>query len=447
MGATVEEAPRTIGRVRRAVAPVLLLGILFSFVPSLARQANALAVGPPPVDVVKVQGVIDRSLAGFVRSAIQDARSSGSVVVLQLDSRGSYGDEALQLARFVYSSGVPVITWIGPRGARAAGGALLLAYASSLVTVAPGAGLGPARPFDLAVRASRESSRSVDRSAAELRAFAARAGVGPAALDRLVAGAQLAAGPAIRAGLAAVAVPTVLDLFPEIRGRAVETVVGTVRLTAENLREARFRDLGLWARILHAVSTPTAVYVLLLIGLWGIAFEFTQPGVGMAGIAGVLALGLAGYGLSVVPVHWLGIGLILAGTAAQAIDVIIRRVAVLTGAGTAAFLAGSLLAWWGVAPAIDLSLWLVVLATIAGFLLFGFGMTVALRARERVRSAQIGLVGLVGEARTDLDPEGGVFVKGTLWRARSMDGPIASGRRVRIRGIDGLILRVEEESE
>jgi membrane-bound serine protease (ClpP class) len=72
---------------------------------------------------------------------------------------------------------------------------------------------------------------------------------------------------------------------------------------------------------------------------------------------------------------------------------------------------------------------------------------VALRARDRVRSAQIGLVGLVGEARTDLDPEGGVFVKGTLWRARSMNGPIRSGRRIRVRGIDGLILRVEEESE
>jgi membrane-bound serine protease (ClpP class) len=87
------------------------------------------------------------------------------------------------------------------------------------------------------------------------------------------------------------------------------------------------------------------------------------------------------------------------------------------------------------------------LATLAGFLLFGFGMTVALRARERVRSAQVGLVGLIGETRTDLNPEGGVFVKGTLWRARSMNGPIAGGRRVRVRGIDGLILRVEEEDE
>ena len=95
----------------------------------------------------------------------------------------------------------------------------------------------------------------------------------------------------------------------------------------------------------------------------------------------------------------------------------------------------------------DLSLWLVMVFTVAGFLLFGFGMTVALKARERVRTAQVGLVGLVGEVRSDLNPEGGVFVKGTLWRARSMDGPIRAGRRIRVRGVDGLILQVEEEPD
>src|SRR5204862_6465710 len=131
----------------------------------------------------------------------------------------------------------------------------------------------------------------------------------------------------------------------------------------------------------------------------------------------------------------------------QGLDVVIRRVAWLTLGGTVAFAAGSVLAWHSVAPAIDLSPWLIVLLTIAGALFFGFAMTVALRSRERVRTAQVGLVGLVGEARGDLNPEGAVFVKGTLWRARSSNGPIPKGRRVRVRGIDGLILRVGEEAD
>ena len=91
--------------------------------------------------------------------------------------------------------------------------------------------------------------------------------------------------------------------------------------------------------------------------------------------------------------------------------------------------------------------WLISLLTLSGFLLFGFGFTVALRARERVRTAQVGLVGLVGQVRSDLNPEGGVEVKGALWRARSNNGAIPKGTQVRVRGIDGLILRVEPEPE
>ena len=97
------------------------------------------------------------------------------------------------------------------------------------------------------------------------------------------------------------------------------------------------------------------------------------------------------------------------------------------------------------APAIDLPVWLVVLSAIGAFLYWGFALTVAQRARERITSTQRGLVGLVGEARGTLSPEGPVFVKGALWRGRAMDGPIPPGTRVRVRGVEGLILRVEPE--
>jgi membrane-bound serine protease (ClpP class) len=241
------------------------------------------------------------------------------------------------------------------------------------------------------------------------------------------------------------------DLLGKLDGRTVRTGDGSSALATRSTRDrpvaVRFHEIGPVRRLLHAVSTPTAVYVLLVLGLWGIAFELTQPGFGVAGIAGALSLVLAGYGLAVIPVHWEGVALILAGSAMQGFDVVIRRVAILTVIGTLAFLAGSLLAWWGVAPMVDLSLWVVVLFTLAGAVFFGFGMTVALRARDRVRTAQVGLVGLIGEVRTDLDPEGGVYVKGALWRARSLDGHIPKGTRVRIKGVDGLILRVEPEPD
>lgn len=401
--------------------------------------------------VVKVKGLVDRALASYVRGTVEDADREGALVVLQLDSRGAYGEEALRLGEAIRRARVPVVAWVGPRGARAEGGALFVAYSSSLAAMAPGAGIGPARPFELSRRAGAEEPAEVADLSRRLAALAPGAGATPQGVGELVGGAVMAAGRALRSGAVALVAADIPDLLQGLHGRTVRTGAGPVALDTTDRPghpvTIRFHDIGLWPRILHAVSTPTAVYVLLVLSLWSLALEAAQPGFGMAGIGGILGLALAGYGLSVVPVRWWGLALLLGGMGLQALDVVVRRLGILTVAGTVLFAAGSVLAWWGVAPAIDLSPWLIGAATLAGALFFGFGMTVALRARERVRRAQVGLVGLVGEARADLDPEGAVSVKGTLWRARSMDGPIPKGTRVRVRGIDGLILRVEREPD
>lgn len=441
-------AVRTIAAVRRALAllPLLAAAVLLLPAASTAQQGAGLTVA-----VVKVKGPVDPALASYVRGTVEDAEREGALVVLQLDSRGSYGDEAFRLGEAVRRARVPVVAWVGPRGARAEGGALFVVYSSSLVAMAPGAGIGPARPFELSRTAGAEEPDEVAQWSRRLAALAPGAGASPAAVEELVEGAVMPAGRALRSGAVALVAADVPDLLRGLDGRTVRTGAGPTTLDTADRPDhpvtVRFHDIGLWPRILHAVSTPTAVYVLLVLSLWSLALEATQPGFGMAGIGGVLGLAFAGYGLSVVPVRWWGLTLLLVGMGLQALDVVVRRLGVLTVTGTVLFAAGSVLAWWGVAPAVDLSPWLVGLATLAGALFFGFGMTVALRARERVRRAQVGLVGLVGEARADLDPEGAVSVKGALWRARSMDGPIPKGTKVRVRGIDGLILRVEREPE
>jgi membrane-bound serine protease (ClpP class) len=427
----------------------LRLAALAATVLALSAPTAGAQDPPPSVDLVKVQGVIDPALAAYVRGTIEGAEKAGATVILQIDSRGSYRDQAERLGRFIRGACVPVVAWIGPLGARASGGALFIVYSSSLVAMSLGAGIGPATPFDLGTRASREDPSEVRRLGAKLVALAPGSGGSPDGVRRLVQGQALPAGPALEDGAIALTSAGLPDLLSALDGKTLPTGGGPVTVATASRRDrpvdVRFHEIGPVRRLLHGVSTPTAVYVLLVLGLWAIAFELTQPGFGVAGIGGLAALALAAYGLTVVPVHWLGLALLAAGIGLQGLDVVIRRVAVSTVLGTAAFAAGSSLAWRGVAPAIDLSLWLVVLATIAGFIYFGFVLTVALRSRTRVREAQVGLVGLVGEVRSDLDPEGGVYVKGTMWRARSMDGPIPKGTRVRVRGIDGLILRVEQE--
>jgi membrane-bound serine protease (ClpP class) len=109
---------------------------------------------------------------------------------------------------------------------------------------------------------------------------------------------------------------------------------------------------------------------------------------------------------------------------------------------------GSLLLFSGVAPALEVSPWLIGAVVLASVLFFGFAMTVALRARRRTAmTGQEGMIGLAGEARADLSPEGQVWVKGALWRARALNGPIPAGSRIRVRRVDGLLLIVQREQE
>jgi membrane-bound serine protease (ClpP class) len=185
--------------------------------------------------------------------------------------------------------------------------------------------------------------------------------------------------------------------------------------------------------------------VLLVLGLAGLAFELTQPGFGFAGFAGLGMLVLAVYGLTVVPFSWVGLALLLLGVGLMTLDVRLRRLGLATAAGLGAFVAGSAIVFGGVADQIDVSPWLIGGFAIGALLYWGFGLTVAVQSRERLSSAQQGLVGLVGEARGALEPEGPVYVKGAMWRGRSANGPIPAGARVRVRAVDGLVLRVQAE--
>jgi membrane-bound serine protease (ClpP class) len=216
---------------------------------------------------------------------------------------------------------------------------------------------------------------------------------------------------------------------------------------ADRTVDIQFDNLGPIQRVAHGVASPSMIYFLLVISLACVAFELTQPGFGFAGFSGVAMLLLAVYGIWVVPPWWPGFLLLLGGVASMIVDVRLRRLGPLTVVGLIAFGAGSLLAWRGVADAIEISPWLIGGAVVASLLYYGFALTVAIQSRDRIVTTQRGLIGLVGEARGELAPEGPVLVKGAMWRGRTGGGEIAPGTKVRVRGVDGLVLRVEAEPD
>jgi len=425
----------------RRTAPFLLFSALMCMV-----AGSAGAQDTPSVLVAKVDGSIDRTLASYVVDSIEEAEREGSTLVLQLDSAGTLDQDAVALAERIHDASVPVIVWVGPAPAKAAGAALLFLYAASLGAVAPGAGVGPLEPLDLAGDEPAIPQRQVEALATGWIQERGRESP-PMFPDRPVP-----ARAALDGHVASVAAVSITDLLDQADGHTVGTAEGDVTLEtkiatseAEERVTVRFTELGPFDRVLHAAASPTWIYVLLVLGLAALAFEATQPGFGFAGFAGLGMLGLAVYGLTVVPFSPLGLGLLLAGIGLLTLDVRLRTLGPLSFAGMLAFIAGSVLVFGGVAQAIDVSPWLIGACSVAAFLYWGFGLTVAVQSRDRLTSTQQGLVGLVGEARGELRPDGPVLVKGALWRGRSSDGPIPAGSRIRVRGVDGLILRVEQE--
>jgi len=414
--------------------------------PARAQQGATL----PAVDVVKVEGALDRPLLGYVNARLDDAEARGATVVLELDSAGGIGDEAIGLADRLVAMRVPVIVWVGPVPAKASGAGLLLLLASSLPAVAPGSQTGPLDPVDLLHPDQRPPGLD-----AKIDAWLAARG---RSVTRSHENEAMNAQQALDYGYALKASPSVVQLLDDVDGETVPTAAGPVVLhthVATSDADAQagrgvtvtFGEPGPVKRVEHAVASPSMIYFLLVFGLSCLAFELTQPGFGFAGFAGLFLLALAAYGISVVPPTWYGLLVFLAGLGALSLDVRLRRFGPLTWAGTAVFAVGSFLLYGQVADAIRISPWLIAGATIGVFLFFGFGMTVAMASRDRIVQTQRGLIGLVGEARGKMAPDGPVFVKGALWRGRSLGEPIPSGAKVRVRGVEGLVLKVEEEPE
>jgi len=439
--------------MRRLLSFAAALVMLFAW-PAAAVAAGASAspssaVAPPTrVEVIKVEGPIDSTLLSYVKGKLAAAEAEHAVVVLQLNTAGALGQDGVALGDQIATMSVPVITWTGPEPAKAAGAGALLMQAATIATVGPGSQTGPLYPLDLA-----HADERPDVTAALARWASLHNRTAPDL--SVIADAQIAAKPAIDAGLASFAAISVPNLLDKLDGQTVQangnpftfhTHVATNANEAQaGIVDIRFNNMGPLDRMLHWASSPSVIFLLLVLGLAGVAFELTQPGFGFAGFSGVGMLALAAYGLTVVPVSWLGLAMVLGGVGAMILDVRIRNLGLLSVIGVALFAVGSWLAWHEVGPAIRLSPWLLGFAVVASVLYYGFGLTVALQSRDRIVTAQRGLVGLVGEARGKLSPEGPVYVKGTMWRGRTMSDPIAPGSKVRVRGIDGLVLKVEVE--
>lgn len=385
----------------------------------LALAAVLVCVPPPAqaqttppagvIDVVEVSGRIDPVVVDFVRQAIaRAAEAKSEVLVVQLDSAGVLVSRSAfaTLTDRIRTSPVPVAVWVGPTGASAGGATPAILGSAAVAGMAPGthvAGLGP---------------------------DAARA-----------------------RGLVSTTAPTLGEFVVGLDGvDAGGKVLHTARVVPEGdsfrreqAGQVRFAKLGLTERLLHLTADPAVAYLLLMVGLLLIVFEFFTAGVGLAGITGAVALILSAYGLAVLPTNPIALGLVALAVFGYSVDIQAGAPRAWTVIGILSLFVGS----WRLFPSGLAVSWIEIVLISAGTALFMLsGMTAMLRARFSTPTiGRESMIGEMGSAKTGIDPEGVVDLRGGTWRARTNRAtPIPAGERVRVVAIDGLLLEVEPET-
>jgi membrane-bound serine protease (ClpP class) len=395
---------------------------------------------------LELSGTIDPATSKWVSHALNDAADQDAkVAIIRLDTPGGLDESLRDIVKDILAAPMPVIVYVSPNGARAASAGVYITEAADVAAMAPETNIGSATPISIGPGgASDVLDRKITNDArAYVRALAAGHGRNPALAERMVQHAtNVTAAEAKRAGLIDVIAPSERALLTKLDG------FQTKGPKAQKLHTAGLQisdhDMPLQYQILQLLVNPTIAFLLLSVGLIGLAIEILSPGLIAPGTLGLICFVLGLYGTAQLPVTAAGVILLVAAIALFVIEGHVNSHGVIGASGVICLiLSGLLLFDTGGGEAVSVPA-IVAIGLILGAM-FAFLVQRAVRARHQpVRTGYEELIGTTAEVRVALDPEGQVFVQGALWRARLANGggPLRPGDRVLVQSVEGLTLLV-----
>ncbi|MBI3157435.1 MAG: nodulation protein NfeD [Burkholderiales bacterium] len=466
----------TVPRAARRCPPFPAFGALLAGLLALLLLLAAPARAGAPVTVLEVHDAIGPASADYIVRGIDKAAAAGApLVVIRLDTPGGLDTAMRQIIQAILNAPLPVAVHVAPEGARAASAGTYILYAAHIAAMAPATTLGAATPVAIGIGGMRppgppapegkegeadrpaspasptaptdaSGAKAIHDAAAFIRGLAQLRGRNADWAERAVRDAvSLTADEALAQGVIDVVAGDVDELLARIDGRSVrvrdaDRVLATAGLAHELLPpDAR-------QRLLAVIANPSFALVLMMIGLYGLIFEFSQPGFGVAGVTGAICLLLGLFALQMLPVNYAGLALIVLGLALMAAELVSPGFGIFGGGGVIAFVAGALLLFDRDVPGFGVPLGLIVLlagTTLATVLAAG-GMALKARRRPVVSGVEelVGTRGVVSEVDGD---EAWVQLHGERWRAHAA-APLSVGQPVRVRAVHGLVLDVEPDA-
>ena len=455
-----------VARMTRLLLVAIVIIAVNTAVPPRASQGQAASEGA--VLLVDIKGAIGFATAGYLAKALERANTQGAPVLLvRLDTPGGLLSSTREMIHAILASPVPIVMYVAPNGSRAASAGTYLLYASHIAAMAPGTHVGAATPIALSAPglpgpppppsksdkqpesdpASASERKSVNDAVAYIRSLAEIRGRNADWGEKAVReAATLTATEALKQKVIDVIAKDVDDLLSSIDGRSVTTASGELRLATKERRVVEIKPD--WKmEVMSTITEPNIALILLMIGIYGIIFEFLTPGAIAPGVIGGVCLIVALTALSVLPVNLGGLALLLFGIALMVVEAFAPSVVVGLG-GLLAFVLGALFLFDPGETDMPIRVsWQVLAGMVAFSAAFFMGVLgLAVRARRRpVRTGAEEIIGSSGKVVDWARDQGHILLYGERWAARSSH-ELAKGQMVRVVGRTGLTLEVEQST-
>lgn len=431
-----------------------LIGLL------LAWASTAMGQGAGLIILLEVSGAIGPATHDYLSRNFTRAREQGAqLIIIRMDTPGGLDTSMRAIIKDIIASPVPVATYVAPGGARAASAGTYILYASHIAAMAPATNLGAATPVRIGGIPGGDpgkengeaapqpmdamSKKIINDAVAYIQGLAQMRGRNAHWAARTVReGVSLSSDAALAEGVIDLIASDLGDLLSQLNGREVNLLGKQVVLDTEGAAVAR-TEPDWRARLLAIITDPNVAYILMLVGIYGLIYEFANPGMILPGVAGVISLLLALFAFQVLPVNYAGLALMILGIAFMLAEVFVPSFGALGIGGVIAFVFGSIMLLDTGVPGYGVSIPLIAMFALlsAAFILFVVGMAVKARRRPVV-SGEEELIGAIGVGLDDFEQTGRVRVHSESWEARAIR-PVHRGERIRVIARDGLLLTVE----
>ena len=409
---------------------------------------------------LEVDGIINPVMSEYVVENIKDA-GPGDTILIRMDTPGGLMNSMEDMIQAILNAPNPVIVWVGPRGAKAGSAGVFITMSADIACMAPETNIGAAHPVRMGgmkqVTGQEEDRKDTtmeekitNDAVAYMKSITSEKGRNVEwAAEAVTRSVSITSREALEKGVIEYVFSDIAELKEELDGKTVSKLGRSFKVTAKNTSEVT-KEMKPFKSFLNLIAHPNVAFILMMLGIYGLIYEFASPGIGFGAAAGVIFLVLAFFAMQLLPVNTAGLLLLIAGIALMTLDMFTPSLGILMVGGIVSFIIGALMLFD--MPALRVSISIIISFALVSVLFFAVAVSAVIRVqKKKAVTGREGLVGMEAEAKTVFSPEspkGTVFVHGELWTAElePPEGEIKEGEDAVVTEVKGNKLKIKKKT-